>query len=311
MSLIKEGLRIFSRSIKISFSGFAKYSGNDEQICNNIVSKCYNKEKQFFQASLGNYPEFYSRDFGMCTASLIKLGYRDKIIKTLEYALSHYSRNQITVLITPEDKPINFPSIYSPDSVAYLFRSLRIAKAENLVIKYKNFLNSEIKRFEEIIENGIIKYEHYSGMRDHAIVKSSCYDMIMACMLCDEIEKINKLVNKKVLDNRLKKNDLKKTFPAKYVAERTSKGFVWQNIFVRNWETDKIWTFLGIPYIDVLLKINKKTAKMHIEQYKKLIEKNGFVEVYDKNGLPYKTLFFAADTDMLWACMYLEIKKKK
>ena len=241
MSLIKEGLRIFSRSIKISFSGFAKYSGNDEQICNNIVSKCYNKEKQFFQASLGNYPEFYSRDFGMCTASLIKLGYRDKIIKTLEYALSHYSRNQITVLITPEDKPINFPSIDSPDSVAYLFRSLRIAKAENLVIKYKNFLNSEIKRFEEIIENGIIKYEHYSGMRDHAIVKSSCYDMIMACMLCDEIEKINKLVNKKVLDNRLKKYDLKKNLIKHYWNGRYFKNSINDDSFVAHNNVFPYW----------------------------------------------------------------------
>lgn len=366
MSLIKEGLRIFLRSGKISFSGFKKYSGTDEEICKNIIDRCYDKEKKFFRTSLGNYPEFYSRDFGMCCELLSKSGYEDKVIKTLEYAMKNFDKsNKITVLITPDDKPINFPDIYSPDSVAYLFRSLRISDAEKLVIKHKEFLNKEIKKFEQtVIDGGIVKKEHFSGMRDHAIVKSSTYDMIMACMLCDEIDKINKIMNKKILYNRLKKYDLKKNlikhywngiyfknsidddsfvshnnvfpywldvikdkkslassineiqkrdldkpFPLKYIAEKSDKGFVWQNIFVKNWETDKIWGFLGMPYIKILSSINKNKAKQHLKQYEGLIEKNGFVEVYD-NYEPFKTFFFASDTDMIWACMYLELKNK-
>lgn len=364
--IISEGLRIFKRNIRIKFYGFEKVLGTDEEICKKIIDSCWNG-KYFSTCPKGGNYAFYSRDFGMCCESLINLGYEDKVHKTLRYAMEIFKNNNgIYVSINPSGVPFNFPNMYSPDSTAYFFRSLRIAKAKSLILENKEFLNSEIKKFENIVidqKKGIVKEEHFSGMRDHVIVKRSCYDMIMSCMLLNEIEIINKMMKKDILDNTLKKYSLKKNFikyywkgyfknsitddsitghcnifpykfniienrgmlkqsirkiknarldkpfPLKY--ESTSKQkFVWQEFFVKGWESDTIWTFLAMPYIDILSRIDKKKAKDHLNQYKLLIEENGFVEVYDTNRRPYHSFFYSTETRMLWAAMYLDLKQK-
>ena len=97
--------------------------------------------------------------------------------------------------------------------------------------------------------------------------------------------------------------------PLKYESNNKHAKFIWHEIFVKGWEKHTSWTMLGMTYIDVLSKVDKKRAKTYIEQYKKLIEQYGFVEVYD--GIkPYQSLFYASETRMLWASMYLDLKKR-
>ena len=361
---MREGWRIFKRNIKIKFSGFEKFSGSDEEICRKIIDSCWNG-RYFSTCPAGGHYGFYSRDFGWCVESLIRLGYKNEVDKTLDYALSIFEKDDgISVSINPSGKPFNFPNIYSPDSVAYIFRSLRISKNKVLILKYKDFLNTEAKRFCDtcIGDDGLIRKEHYSGMRDYAIINGSCYDMIMACMLDDEINKINKFMKKVLIKNPFYGLDLKKNLiykfwngkyfydndgvvyghnnvypyfldvirekkmmnsslkavhevklddplPLKYESDNKNTEFIWQEIFVNGWERHTSWTMLGMAYIDVLSRADKRKAISHIEQYKKLIEENGFVEVYD--GLkPYQSLFYAAETRMLWAAMYLDLKKR-
>lgn len=361
--LIREAWRIFKRNIKVKFSGLEKFSGNDEEICKKIVDSCWNG-KYFSTCPKGGNYGFYSRDFGWCIQSLINLGYGKEVNKTLEYVLNIFEKNNgICVSINPSGEPFNFPNIYSPDSVAYIFRSLRINGNKRIIEKHQKFLNSEVKRFKEICidDSGMIKKKHFSGMRDYAIVEGSCYDMIMACMLDDEINNINKFMKKKIITNPFKgfdlKSNLKKNFwngkffydyedavyghnniypyfleiikdkkmikssiksvhesgldkpiPLKYESNNTHTEFIWQELFVSGWEKHTSWTMLGMAYIDVLSKIDKRKSKEKLEQYKQLIEQYGFVEVYD--GLkPYQSLFYASETRMLWAAMYLNLKK--
>ncbi|MGV8150350.1 MAG: hypothetical protein ACP5NV_01350 [Candidatus Woesearchaeota archaeon] len=362
--LIREGWRMFKRSIKVKFSGFEKISGTDEEICKKIVDSCWNG-KYFSTTPKNGHYGFYCRDFGWCTQSLINLGYKKEVNSTLDYALSIFEKNNaIYVSINPSGEPFNFPSTYSPDSIAYIFRSVRINGNKKLIEKYSKFLNSEAKKFKEICidDSGMIKKIHFSGMRDYAIIKGACYDMIMACMLDDEINKINHLMKNSIIDNPFKKFDLKKVLiknfwnkegfydyndsvyghnnvypylldiikdhkiiqsslktiknanlenpiPLKYESNKKHTKFIWQEIFVKGWEKHASWTMLGMAYIEVLSKIDKKSAKLHIKQYKKLIEQYGFVEVYD--GLtPYQSVFYASETRMLWAAMYLDLKKR-
>jgi len=367
MIIISEAWRIFRRNLDIKFNGLEIFSGSDEEICRKIIDSCYNHEKRYFQISPfknSNYAEFYARDFGWCCESLINLGYKKEVLRTLDYAMRIYKKNTgITVAISPDDKPFNFPDVYSPDSVAYMFRSIRIAKNKELVRKYAEFLNNEAKRFREICidDSGNINKEHFSGMRDYAIVIGSCYDMIMACMLDDEISKINKFMRREIIKNPFKKLNLKHNLmsnfwngryfydykdivcghnniypyflsivkdekmirsslkaikeaklddplPLKYAPKNDRSRFTWQNIFVSSWEKDTSWTMLGIAYIDVLSKINSKEAGKHLEHYKRLIEKYGFVEVYDALK-PYHSAFYVSETRMLWAAMYLDLKR--
>lgn len=362
--LIREGWRIFKRNIKVKFSGFEKVNGTDEEICKSIVDSCWTG-KYFSTCPKNGHYGFYCRDFGWCIQSLINLGYKKEVDKTLEYALCIFEKhNRIFVSINPSGEPFNFPNIYSPDSVAYTFRSLRINGNKKLIEKYQKFLNSEANKFKDmcIDDSGIIKKEHFSGMRDYAVVKGSCYDMIMACMLDDEINRINKLMKRELIENPFKEFDLKKNLkdkfwdrdgfydykdsvyghnnvypyflnvinekdmlkmsikkvqtakldnplPLKYESNNKHAKFIWQEIFVSGWEKHTSWAMLGMAYIDVLSRIDKKRAKECLLQYKKLIEQYGFVEVY--NGLkPYQSLFYASETRMIWASMYLDLKKR-
>jgi hypothetical protein len=274
----------------------------------------------------------------------------------------------MALVISPSGLIFDFPDKYAPDGIAYFYRSLRIAKAKDLIIKNKGFLNAEIKRFEDHVidkDLGRVKDKAFSGMRDHAVVKAACYDMIMACMLCDEIDRINAMMKKKVLDNPLKKYDLKKnlvkyywtgtyfkdsikndaitghcnTFvywldvisdkkmlessitsivakeldsplPLKYGISDNIEYF-WGEIFVKDWERDSIWVFLGIPYIEILAKVDRKQAVKYLKRYQELVMKyHSFIEVFHKEVRPYRSLFFYSDNTMLWSSMYLDTKKK-
>jgi hypothetical protein len=368
MMIISEGMRMFGRNIKIKLSGYERFKGDDEGICKEIIGKCFVRKHGYFRASITNYG-FYSRDFGWCVAALMNLGYKKEVENTLRYALRIFSiYDGIKVSINPGGKAFNFPNIYSPDSVAYIFRSLRIAEAKKLIMEYKDFLNNEIIVFENTVldkNKGVVKKENFSGMRDYAIRQGSCYDMIMACMLNDEIDKINKMMKKNILDNTLSKYPLKKNlmkyfwngnyfkdaldddnitghcnvypywlgvvsdkgtmnkslsainkagldkpFPLKYSNIHDTE-FILMEFLVSGWEHDTVWAMLGMAYIDVLSRIDQDKAKYYLKTYKALIERNkAFIEVYEKNGKPYSSVFYSAETGMLWAAMYLDLKEK-
>jgi len=159
--------------------------------------------------SAGHFHEFWARDFGFCVDSLLKLGYTAKVKRTLAYALKKYSEHgKITTAINPQGIAFDFPDVYSPDSVAFLFYALQKANSGYLIEKYKDFLNREIKRFYLTVldkSTGLVKRKtHFSALRDYYIRDSSCYDNTMVALLAETLKKI------KVLDNPFKKFDFKK-----------------------------------------------------------------------------------------------------
>ena len=186
ITLIKEGWRIFKRSRYVKKHGVKQYSGTAKEICNKIIEDCWNGS--YYQVSNGHFSEFYMRDFGWCVDSLLKLGKRDRVLKTLDYALDHYSKQKLTTTINSKGKCIDVFS-YAPDSLAFLVRSLVKAKANDLIRKYKSFLFNEIKKFEKIIDpkTGMVDFKKYSSMKDQSIRKSSTYDNCMAAMLAKDI----------------------------------------------------------------------------------------------------------------------------
>ena len=203
---IYEGLRFFKHRLAVGVHGVKKYQGNAKHICKQVIDACWNGE--YFQTSAGHYNEFYTRDFGFCTEALLKLGYRKKVLQTLEYALAIFSKaNSITTTISPEGLPFNFP-YYSVDSLPLMIRSLRLANAKSLIKQHKAFLNNEINRFYNFVidkETGLVtKKRYFSSMKDYSKRKSSCYDNVMAAMLKEDLKKL------KILDNPLKNIDFKK-----------------------------------------------------------------------------------------------------
>jgi hypothetical protein len=188
MPLFLEGLRMFGRAAGVRILGFHKYAGEAKQICEQIVNECWNGE--YFQASTGHFAEFWTRDFGWCADSLLKLGYRKEVLKTLDYALEKFSRaGGIATTISPSGKPFNFPC-FSPDSFPFLMHALNAANAKSLVKKHKTFLQAQAKRYESRVidpETGLVCDKKFSSMKDGFYRHCSCYDTCMVGMLAKEL----------------------------------------------------------------------------------------------------------------------------
>jgi hypothetical protein len=201
---ISEAWRIFKRSIHVQKFGVKIYPGNAKKVCEQILESCWNGI--YFQTSAGHFSEFYIRDFGWSVESLLKLGHRENVIKTLDYALDIYSKNRLTTTITPSGKAVDIFA-YSPDSLAYLIRSLKLGKATELIDKYRIFLNSEIKIYFDVVidkDSGLVRKDRFfSSMKDQAKRVSSCYDNCMTAYLAKTLDSLK-------LDNPFKQYDYKK-----------------------------------------------------------------------------------------------------
>ena len=198
---IKEALRF----VKNSLHKIRKFEGSAEQICKQIIESCWNNN--YFQTSLGNYPGFYCRDFGMCCESLINLDYEDEVFKTLVYALETFRlNNNITTNITKDNIAIDCFS-HTPESLAFILNCLRLLGNKSLVDEYKDFLE---KQAMYVFDNDfdketslLRKDKRFSSMKDNSIRVSSCYNNCMLAMLSNNLDKLN-------LANPFKDYDIKK-----------------------------------------------------------------------------------------------------
>ncbi len=191
--IIKEAWNMFKRRQKLRLKKMHQFEGNDIEICEQIVKQCFNG--RYFQTSLGHFSAFYMRDFGICCVALLELGYKNEVKKTLQFALNIYQKNnRITTTITKKGEVVDIFS-YSPDSLAFLLRSLRVAKLNDLIKTYEPFLNEKIKEYYELVidkKTGLVrKDKQFSSMKDHSKVKSTMYNNSMVAMLKQEIELIN------------------------------------------------------------------------------------------------------------------------
>ncbi|PIN87520.1 hypothetical protein COV12_03500 [Candidatus Woesearchaeota archaeon CG10_big_fil_rev_8_21_14_0_10_32_24] len=190
---LTEGSRVFLNSLKSRIHQ-KKYKGNAEEICRQVIDDCWNE--RYFQTSTGNFKQFWTRDFGWCVSSLLKLDYEKQVHQTIRYAFNRFkSANKITTTITPRGKPFDFPTL-AVDSLPWFIHALKVSKFQ--YYEHKDFLNKEILvYFKKVIneQTGLVKPdEHFSSMKDLAVRKSSCYDNCMVGMLADDLKSL-KLVN--------------------------------------------------------------------------------------------------------------------
>lgn len=187
---LREGLQMFQRRIAVAKSGTKKYTGDAAEICQQIVADCWNGT--FFQVSTGHFSLFYMRDFGMCVDALLKLGYKKEVEKTLQFALTVYSREKkVSTTISREGKGFDVFT-YAPDTLAFLLYSLRKANAKELVDVYKPFLEQQISHFFNTVvdsETGLVKKnKNFSSIKDHAKRSVSCYDSCCIAVVAREAQ---------------------------------------------------------------------------------------------------------------------------
>ena len=118
----------------------------------------------------------------------------------------------------------------------------------------------------------------------------------------------NKKMFKTSLD-KIKELGLDQPFPLKYTNTRNKqKELKPMRYFIPGWQSNTIWCHLGMCFLDIVKKYDKKLLKQYLDQYKAVIETNqNFLEVFNSDGTPYNKLFYKSDSGMLWACKYMNL----
>jgi len=105
----------------------------------------------------------------------------------------------------------------------------------------------------------------------------------------------------------IKKSNLDKPWPLRYTSFKTKQRFA-NNLLVPNYEGTTIWGQLGLCFLRVVKKYDKKEFNNYLKKITDVIEKNrNLIEVFDPDGTPYKSLFYRADEGVIWGAMYLEL----
>lgn len=352
---IQAGLRMLARRR----APFRQFFGDDKIICRQIIRECFNGT--YFQTSIGHFKEFYMRDFGICCKALIRLGYREQVRMTLDWALQNYKKaGKITTTITPSGKAVDFFS-QAVDSYAFLFKSLYELGDNQLVSKYKTFLLDQIVDFHDMVvdpQTKLVRSDRFfSSMRDNYNRQSSCYDNSMLAMAVHYINKLklphsfgNINYQKRILDKywtgsyfvddlsktaihsgdaqvfpfycgviddkkkfqlclvEMRKRNLDDPFPLRYSHIRQPQKEHTISFLAPNYEGDVVWLHLGLCFLQVCKKYDKRSFKHYKEKYKKIIlQYKTFPEVFTKDEKPYKSLLYQCDEGMLWASLYLDL----
>lgn len=353
---LSEGPRIFYQAWKNRVAA-KRYGGNAEQICRQIIEDCWNG--RFFMTSTANFPQFWTRDFGLCVQSLLNLDFQKEVVQTLRYAINRFTKDKtITTTITTNGRPFDFPT-KSVDSLPWFIHSIKISKFS--YHNYKEFLNRQITQFyRDFIdpETGLVKSDlHVSSIKDWSIRKSSCYDNCMVAMLAQDLKDM-KLLNpfkkhnyseiikenfwngkyfydditkqeyvagdanifpflsgaikdKKMLESALKEiqeSGLDQPFPLSYTNSKKNIKFIWESIFMPNYEGTAIWMNMGPFYIKLVQQVNPKLAHEYTQNYTALIEKHkNYYEVFTEKGKPYTSPFYYSSPGMLWCANYLTL----
>src|SRR3989344_296787 len=324
---LSEGSRILKNSRHAKRYGFHRYPGNAKQICHQIIKDCWNGI--FFQTSTTHFPQFWTRDFGLCTESLIKLGYTKEVEQTVRYALTQFQKHgKITTTISSKGKPFDVFS-YAIDSLAWLLHSITLLNEP-----FKEFhplIEKEVRRLCTIavdINTGLVNNKKYSSIKDFAIRQSSCYDNCMLAVISASMKKLyvasdanlfpfyfgiikEKSILKKAFQS-IHDAQLDEPFPLAYTTKAAPVTFISQEFLMKNYERDSTWLHIGPLYLKLLQNIDKKQAQEYIDRYTKMIEHFGtFPEVLFSNGKPFQSFFYHSDQGMLWAANYLTLVENR
>ncbi len=157
------------------FKRSKELKGNAEEICRQIVEKCWNGT--FYSTSLGHFSYFWVRDFGAVSKSLVKLGYEENVRKTMQWALRHYiEHDTVTLCIMPNGQIFDAPE-ESIDALPWLLHSLTVCDY-TLSPQEKLFLNKELKYFIDTFldpDTGMLYPRTFAELRDGALYDRSAY----------------------------------------------------------------------------------------------------------------------------------------
>jgi hypothetical protein len=190
--MAREGWRLLVANLKRKRTGSRRYPGSAEDICEQIVRRCFDPARRYFRTSPSSYPEFWARDFGRCVPALLALGFEREVGDTYRYALQHYEHaGHFALVVMPGGRLLDFPG-YSPDGLAFFLHGLAQLADRALVDRHRAFLVREIARFSDLVVDpatGLVRRGVcYSEAQDYAIRDSSCYSNSVCYLLQQQLD---------------------------------------------------------------------------------------------------------------------------
>lgn len=187
---LEESRRMVLRAARVRLNGFMHYGGDAEHVCKSIVEECWNRK--YFQTSTGHFTSFFSRDFGWCAKALCSLGYREKVLKTLEYCLSAFeTAGGVATTITPSGRVLDVFT-YGPDSLAFILHALHEADAKDIVEDFREFLQKEAQRCYNLAwdrKTRLVRTDKsFTSIKDNAFRKSCLYDNAMVGLISRHLD---------------------------------------------------------------------------------------------------------------------------
>jgi len=120
----------------------------------------------------------------------------------------------------------------------------------------------------------------------------------------------DKLMFKKV-QKRIKETGLDKPLALRYTLQKkVGHDETIISLLNSDYESNGIWVHLGLLWMEVLERFDKKDLKHHIEGYKLLIAKYGnFLELYNDDLSIFTSPFYIADESMTWMAMFVNLEE--
>ena len=163
----------------------------------------------------------------------------------------------------------------------------------------KNPLQSD---YPNILKQHFWNKDHFVEERGDDVITGESNIFPFCCSIFNDRRMIRKAVD------RLRKEGLDKPFPLRYAKERREEKEIGLSFLANNYEGDAIWMHIGLIYIQAVKMVDKKLAYEYLAEYRKLIEKYmNFLEVFDKEGKPFRSPFYYTDESMLWCSIYLSM----
>lgn len=171
------------------FGTIERFEGSAQEICHQIIDRLW--EGNFYRTSLGHFNFFWMRDFGTVAESLVHLGHKENVHRTLNWALRKYRRSgTITLCIDRAGNTFNAPAKRSIDALPWLLHSLvvsdyRLKQAE------RKFLNKQlVKYIVSFLDplTGELRHGRYAEMRDAVHYDRSAYSIALIARMARCVE---------------------------------------------------------------------------------------------------------------------------
>jgi hypothetical protein len=182
-SYVTTGLRMAARRLR----GPRRFAGDAASICRSCLDACWTG--RYFAASGGHFRQFWTRDLAFSAAALVRLGERERLLASLDWALRVWRRRgAVTTTIFPGRRPLDVHTL-GIDSLPLLLHALRAAGAERLVAAHARWLGPAVARWpREVLDpsTGLVRDDRaFATHRDVVVTRSNATANTMVALVSD------------------------------------------------------------------------------------------------------------------------------